>query len=138
MVKMGMTVANIAIESGSNEVQRKVIKKNVNLERARKVVAACRDEGIVVRCYFILGFPGETREQIQETIDYAASLPADWCVFGIAAPLVGTEMYSQLLERGEIDNSFNWDNAFFQERTYDTPEIGAQELKDLGYDAIYA
>jgi radical SAM superfamily enzyme YgiQ (UPF0313 family) len=134
MVEMGMSVANIAIESGSNEVQRKIIKKNVNLERARRVVAECRDQGIFVRCYFILGFPGETREQIEETIDFAASLAADWCVFNIAAPLVGTEMYSQLLERGEIDSSFNWDDAFFHERAYDTPEVGAQELKDLGYD----
>lgn len=70
---------------------------------------------------------------MQETIDFAASLPTDWSIFNIAAPLIGTEMYEQLLQRGEIDQTFNWDNAFFHDRSYDTPEIGAQELKDLTY-----
>jgi anaerobic magnesium-protoporphyrin IX monomethyl ester cyclase len=135
MAGMGMTVANIAIESGSDVVQRKIIKKNVNLEHARQVVQSCRDQGVVTRAYFILGFPGETREQMLETIVFAASLPADWSVFNIAAPLVGTEMYAQLLERREIDHTFNWDDAFFHERSYDTPEIGASDLKDLAYGA---
>ena len=133
MVNMGMSLANIAIESGSPYVQKHVIKKNCDLERARRVVMTCREAGALVRTYFILGFPGETREQMQETIDFAASLPVDWSLFNIAAPLIGTEMYDQLLERGEIDQSFNWDSAFYQERVFDSPEIGAQELKDLGY-----
>ena len=51
----------------------------------------------------------------------------------VAAPLIGTEMFDQLLEGGQIDQSFNWDEAFFAERTFDTPAIGAQELKDLSY-----
>ena len=135
MVRMGMDCANIAIESGSDLVQRKVIKKNLKLDRARGVVAAAREQGIVVRCYYILGFPGETRAQMEETVAFASSLPADWSVFSIAAPLIGTEMYQQLLDRRAIDQSFNWDSAFFQERSFDTPEVSARELKDLAYRA---
>jgi hypothetical protein len=44
-------------------------------------------------------------------------------------------MYGQLLDRGAIDRSFNWDSAFFQERSFDTPEVSARELKDLAYRA---
>ncbi len=135
MVRMGMNLANIAIESGSEHVQKYVIKKNCNLERARRVVKACRDHGAMVRTYFILGFPGETRAQIEETIAYSATLPSDWTIYNIAAPLIGTEMYHQLLARGEIDGSFNWDDAFFGERVYDTPEIRAKALKELAYAA---
>jgi tetratricopeptide (TPR) repeat protein len=135
MKRMGMTVANIAIESGSHFTQRKIIKKNVDLDRARSVVAECRRQNLTVRTYFILGFPGETREQMQETIDFAGTLECDWATIHPAAPLAGTEMFDQLIARGDIDKSFNWDEAFFQERLYDTPEIGAQELKDLAYRA---
>jgi anaerobic magnesium-protoporphyrin IX monomethyl ester cyclase len=135
MKRMGMTVANIAIESGSDVVQRKIIKKNVDLDRARGVVSECRRQGLTVRTYFILGFPGETHEQMQETVDFAASLDADWATMNPAAPLAGTEMYAQLIARGDIDASFNWDESFFQERKYDTPDIGAQELKDFAYGA---
>lgn len=135
MVRMGMNLANIAIESGSEYVQKHVIKKNCNLQRARSVIQACRDNGAIVRAYFILGFPGETREQMEETIRYSATLASDWNIYNVAAPLIGTEMYEELLARGEIDQSFNWDDAFFGERVYDTPEIAAQELKDLAYAA---
>ena len=93
------------------------------------MVQACRDAGIFVRAYFIFGFPGETREMMQETIDFAASLPTDWNVFNVAAPLIGTEMYEQMIALGWIDRTFNWDDAFFQERTFDTPAISARDLK---------
>ncbi len=135
MIGMGMAVANIAIESGSAYVQRHVIKKNCNLERARRVVQSCRDNGAVTRAYFILGFPGETRAQIEETVHYSTTIASDWNIYSPAAPLIGTEMFAQLLERGEIDHTFNWDDAFFSERTFDTPEISAQDLKDLAYAA---
>ena len=131
--RMGMRVANIAVESGSAYVQKHIIKKNCNLDRARSVIQICRDSDITVRAYFILGFPGETREQMQETIDFSASLPLDWTIFNIAEPLVGTEMYEQLMEGGQIGQSFDFDEAFHAERTFDTPEIGAQDLKDLAY-----
>lgn len=135
MTLMGMRVANIAIESGSPHVQKYVIKKHVDLERATRVVDACRRNDVIVRAYFILGFPGETRDQMQQTIDFARALCVDWATIHPAAPLVGTEMYHQMLERGDIDSSFNWDSAFFAERAFDTPEVGAQELKTLCYRA---
>ena len=135
MIKMGMSMANIAIESGSKHVQRHIIKKNCNLERARRVVQTCRDEGIFVRAYFVMGFPGETREMLQETLDFIYTLPADWNVINIAAPLIGTEMYAQMMDAGWIDGTFNWDTALFQERTFDTPEVTAKELKEFTYTA---
>ena len=135
LVRMDMHVVSIAIESGSNYVQRNIIKKNCDLERAQRVVQYCSDIGLVVRCYWVVGFPGETREMIDETFDFAASLPSDWDAFGIAAPLVGTEMYQQLLDRNDIDETYNWDNAFFQTRSFDTDEISAEEIKDITYAA---
>jgi radical SAM superfamily enzyme YgiQ (UPF0313 family) len=135
MIKMGMKVANIAIESGSEYVQKHIIKKNCDLNRARKVIDICRNEGIVVRAYFIFGFPGETIEQMNETIDYSETISTDWNSYVVAAPLIGTEMFQQLLDRGYIDSSFNWDSAMFQERTFDTLEISAKDVKDLSYAA---
>jgi anaerobic magnesium-protoporphyrin IX monomethyl ester cyclase len=131
MVRMGMSVATIAIESGSPYVQKHVIKKNCDLDRARRVVKDARDAGAMVRTNFVVGFPGETKAQIRETFDFAASLATDWCEFSIAAPLVGTEMYQQMLDLGYIDGNFNWDTAFFRERQFDTPEVTAAELKAM-------
>ena len=135
MILMGMKLANIAIESGSDDVQRNIIKKNCSLDRARHVVQICRDRDIFTRCYFIIGFPGETLEHIEETLAFASSLPSDWNVFNIAAPLIGSEMYEQMLARGDIDETYNWDSAFFSERSFDTKEITADRLKQVVYSA---
>jgi len=135
MVRMGMTLANIAVESGSAYVQKHIIKKNCDLTRARRVIQDCRDAGVWVRTYFVVGFPGESLAQIQETFDFAASIPSDWCKFNIAAPLVGTEMYHQMLDRGDIDATFNWDESFFNERQFDTTEVGAGQLKRMVEEA---
>jgi anaerobic magnesium-protoporphyrin IX monomethyl ester cyclase len=135
MADMGMKVANIAIESGSPYVQRHIIKKNCNVERARHVVKTCSDLGIITRAYFVVGFPGETVAHIRETFDYARTIASDWNVFMIAAPLVGSEMYQQMLDRGDIGSDYNWDSAFFQERRFDTAEVRAEDLKKMVYDA---
>ena len=131
MVKMGMSVANIAVESGSAYVQKHIIKKNCDLTRAERVIQDCRDAGVWVRTYFVLGFPGESVGQIQETFDFAASIPTDWSHFSIAAPLVGTEMFHQMLDRGDIDETFNWDDSFYNERQFDTTEVAAEQLKRM-------
>ncbi len=136
LISVGMRIFVLAIESGSEYVQKHVIKKNCNLEKARRLVNLLKSRGILVRCYFILGFPTETKEQMQETVNYAKSLGADWCVFNIATPLVGSEMYDQLVKMGCIkDNADTWSNTVFDRRQFDTPEMAAEDLNDFAYRA---
>jgi len=133
---VGTKVVNLAIESGSDYVQRHLVKKYVNLEKAREVVKSFRRLGIFTRCFFILGFPCETKEQMRETIEYAKSLQADWCDFFEAIPLIGSEMHEQYKEMGCIsDDSCDWSRIHFLGRSFDSPEIRADELKELTYRA---
>lgn len=136
LILTGMRMTALAVESGSKWVQHHMIEKQCNLDRAREHVAYLQEKGVYVRCLFILGFCGETREMMQETIDYAISLSADWCVFSIASPLVGSKMYTQFVAAGIIadDPSF-WGNSSFGHRGFDTPEISADDLNELAYRA---
>jgi anaerobic magnesium-protoporphyrin IX monomethyl ester cyclase len=134
LIRAGMKVTSIAIESGDNEVQRNIIKKRVNLKRAPEVIKYLKDRGVIARCFFILGFPGETREQMNETIAYAKSLGADWCFFGVAVPLIGSEMYEQLIEMNYIQADTNlWSNTVYGTRIYETKEITGKDLESLAY-----
>ena len=135
MIRMGMSVATIAIESGSEFVQKKIIKKNASLTRAKKVVQSCRDQGVIARCYYVIGFPGETKEMIEETISFSASIASDWSVYNLASPLSGTEMFDTLLNDGVIGDDFNWDDSFYHDRSYDSPEITADLLKNIAHRA---
>jgi anaerobic magnesium-protoporphyrin IX monomethyl ester cyclase len=136
LMDAGMKVTNVAVESGSKYVQRNIIKKNCNLDRALEVIKYFRERGVIARCFFISGFPGETKELMEETVSYAKEIQCDWAVFNVAAPVRGTEMYRQFVDAGHIKDDMEvWSSAFFLERIFDTPEIGAQELKDFSYRA---
>lgn len=132
----GMRILVLAIESGSAYVQKNVIKKNCDLVKARRLASYAKGKGLLVRCYFILGFPVETKEQMRETVEYAKTLQVDWCVFNIATPLVGSEMYNQFVEMGCIrDSSDAWGATVFDQRQFDTKDISAVELNDFAYRA---
>lgn len=132
----GMRILVLAIESGSTFVQKNVIKKNCDILKAKRLANYAKNKGLLVRCYFILGFPSETKEQMRETVEYAKTLQVDWCVFNIATPLVGSEMFQQFVEMECIkDSPEAWSSTVFDKRQFDTPEISADKLNDFAYRA---
>lgn len=134
LIAAGMQMATFAIESGSPYVQKNIINKSCDLEKAKRLVSYTRSKGIRVRCYFILGFPGETKELMKETEGYIRTLAADWYDFFVATPLVGSDMYNDFFELGYItDDPMVWKSGFFWRRNFDTPEISAAELNDYVY-----
>jgi radical SAM superfamily enzyme YgiQ (UPF0313 family) len=124
-----------AIESGSREVKKK-IKKYCDLAKARELIDYCRKKGIETRCFYLLGFPGETPRQMNETIEFAAKAGADWSSFNIAVPLPGSKMYAEFIKMGCIEDTADfWKNINYKDRTFDTPEITARDLKELMHTA---
>lgn len=135
MIKMGINRAAIAIESGSEFTQKNIIKKNIDLEKAKRVLGYLRQKDFYIYVNFILGFPDENMELMQETIDYMKSLDVDWIYIFHALPLPGSELYNTLVERKIIDpEKFDWDDLRLGRRGFDTPEISAKDLQNLVYD----
>ena len=100
MHRAGLDVIHIGCESGNQEILDKIGKK-IKLEQVTKVCSWCREEGITVYVYFILGLPYETKETIRETISFAKKLPADFAQFSMLVPLPGTKVW-RLAQEGEI------------------------------------
>jgi radical SAM superfamily enzyme YgiQ (UPF0313 family) len=131
----GISNIAFAIESGSRSTQKK-IKKGVKLDKAFELVRHSQELGLNIRCFFIIGFPGETVAEMEETFDYAARLRADWSTFSVASPIAGSDMYHQFVELGCIeDGPSSWSAATLRDRTFDTAEIGARDIKELAYRA---
>jgi anaerobic magnesium-protoporphyrin IX monomethyl ester cyclase len=86
MKKAGCTQINFGIESGNERLRREIICKgnftNVDIARVFKL---CRKFGIRIACYFIIGHPTETKENILETKKMILS--SDINVLGLAIPL---------------------------------------------------
>lgn len=97
----------LAIESGSQPVLRRLMKKNVSLDYARDVVKMMRKLKIDVYFFFIIGMPGETEADVLKTIEYAKDLLPDEAYFSIATPYPGTPLYDECLKHGYIPANYD-------------------------------
>ncbi len=132
----GLETAYIAVESGSEHVNHNIMKKRVKLDKVPGIIEKFRERGVPTCCFFIMGFPGETREMMDEGIAFAESINSDWCTFNAVKPLVGTPLYDEMLAEGYIDHTPEyWAQTAYGLREFDTKEIDKEELNDLLYDA---
>jgi hopanoid biosynthesis associated radical SAM protein HpnJ len=95
----GLHLLLVGYESGDQEILNN-IKKGVRLDIARRFTKDCHALGIAIHGTFILGLPGETRETIQRTIEFAKEINPHTLQVSIAAPYPGTALYAQAREHG--------------------------------------
>ncbi|MCX7047683.1 MAG: radical SAM protein [Candidatus Sumerlaeota bacterium] len=115
------------VESGVPEVLKR-LRKEIDLEQARAIFKETKKVGIQTLAYFILGNPGETRAQMQATIDYARSIHADFTHWAVMTPFPGTELYTMGLDSGILPNDY-W-REFARNPTPDfVPMVWEETLK---------
>lgn len=95
------------IESGNQRVLDSV-RKNFTKEKVMETVRLTQKIGIGVRAYFILGLPGETKEEMLDTIKFAKQLNPTLPTFTVFTPLPGTDAYAQCVKSGELKQPFYW------------------------------
>ncbi|MDP2212196.1 MAG: radical SAM protein [Candidatus Aquicultor sp.] len=100
MKKSGCYRICLAIESGNKEVLNKIIRKPLRLPIVKPLIAKVKDLGIAVDAFFVVGFPGETREQMADTFKFANGIGAENVNFFIATPYPGTKLYDVCREKG--------------------------------------
>jgi radical SAM superfamily enzyme YgiQ (UPF0313 family) len=110
LARAGCRRIHFGIESGSNKTLQ-TIKKAINTDQAIEAVALAKKHGIQVLTYFMLGLPGETIEDMRETIRFAKKLDPDYATFSVTVPYAGTEMYTDGLKQGVIPHDYWLDFA---------------------------
>jgi anaerobic magnesium-protoporphyrin IX monomethyl ester cyclase len=131
----GCDVLTIAPESGCERVLKEIIHKPVTKDKIREAVKMAKEIGFKIQAAWIVGFPGETRDEIDETRDFILELKLDRNQISIATPFLGTEMYSLCKEKGylvEAANDFeryrygfanirtqDWDEKWLKQKAYD-------------------
>jgi radical SAM superfamily enzyme YgiQ (UPF0313 family) len=95
----GVFKVGIGVESGDEAVLRSV-KKRLSLDKARDAIMMFRKEGVITYGFFMLGFPTDTHETVQKTIDWAIEANPTVATFTLLLPFPGTEMYRDLKAAG--------------------------------------
>jgi radical SAM superfamily enzyme YgiQ (UPF0313 family) len=97
MADSGCYQITIACESGSQRVLDELINKRLSLETIYPAIERAKKAGMLVHTYWIVGYPGETYEEIQKTADFALNSGADSFSFSCLQPLPGTPIYRQVM-----------------------------------------
>lgn len=112
--RAGCTRMGVSIESGCERVLHKIIRKPLKLEIVKPIRELCRKVGILMQANFIIGFPGETWEEIRESLKFAEECDFDLISIHIATPLPKTDLYDYAIETGALSSDFSFfDNTHF-------------------------
>ena len=90
------------VESGSPRILKK-INRTITLEQTENAFRLCKQVGIHVACSFMLGFPDETREDLEATRRFADKLDPDWCQFNVFIAYPDSSLYQEILQSGKYD-----------------------------------
>jgi radical SAM superfamily enzyme YgiQ (UPF0313 family) len=112
MKEAGCDLIVYGVESGSQKILNNM-KKGITLGRIREIIKETKRNKIRVHATFMFGAPGETKETIRKTIDFAKELDPDTAQFPICMPYPGTEFFGMAVKNNwlKIKNWYDFYSA---------------------------
>lgn len=132
MKRLGCREFLVGFESGEQKILDN-IKKDLKLQQAKKFVEIAKKAKIEIHGCFVLGLPGETKETMRKTIDFALNLGVDTLQFAAAVPLPGTEYFNYCQEQGLLKTKSweDWLDSGEQGAIVDYPDLSIKEINAL-------
>ena len=121
----------LSLESGSERVLKEIMHKPLDLSIVRRVTSDCRDLHIDVDINILIGLPGETKQDIEDTREFLKTLYPSWFRIYIAVPLVGSEMYGICVKNGYLSGNHigtNWKRSVIE-----TPDFTTEFIREKVY-----
>ncbi|MDP8256683.1 MAG: radical SAM protein [Candidatus Alcyoniella australis] len=129
MWRAGTRRLSLAIETVDPQIQRE-IDKNLDVDMVAQYMAKAARMGMLVKGFFMLGFPGETEEQIRATIEFARRTHSHIANFSRVVPNPATELGRRVAaQRGPID-------VCWEEFTYDYSSINLSAVSDERFERL--
>jgi len=99
----GCYLIQIGIESGNNEILKQ-IRKNITIQEALAACEIIKKHGIELHAFFMVGFPQETEDTLNDTVVAMKAIKCDMLIYSIFTPYPGTESFEYCKERGLISD----------------------------------
>jgi len=128
MAEGGCRCIFYGIESGCQRVLD-LMKKGERLQQIADAVRWTEDAGMQTWGFFILGFPGETRQELEMTIQFAGETGLDFAEFFIISAFPGSPLYT-VAKKENMLIACNWADIAYGVPNVRNPEIPPEELQD--------
>ncbi|MGM0649440.1 MAG: B12-binding domain-containing radical SAM protein [Bacteroidota bacterium] len=135
MKKAGCHTIMVGIES-ANDALMTQHKKNIKLNDTYRNIKKIKDAGLRIGGFFMIGFPGESRSSVMETINLAKKLPLDYASFNIASPRFGTDFRKTSIENGIVDHEKLGAESSAATPVWKNQELNNAELSNLRRKAV--
>lgn len=137
MREAGCYEVYLPFESGSPRVLKDVMRKTgVDIERSLEVAELFRSYGISTQAYFMMGLPGETLEEMDETYRLAVRSKVFMPIVFVAQPLPGSDMTRQLLESGDLSEDYRFEDNRYVKSVFQTPEWTSEEVERKAHSSF--
>jgi radical SAM superfamily enzyme YgiQ (UPF0313 family) len=135
---VGLGTVYVGIESASAEVMGDVKRFTIELDEEKDRIRKLEKIGIKVKTMFIFGFPSDTLETCQETIQFAIDLCTAYTAFSVFTPYPGTPMfakYSDKITTSKFEDFTQW-RLVFEHDQLSPGDI--RNLLNVGHSRYYS
>ena len=105
----------IGAESGSQKVID-LMNRRVDVNQVREMIKLAQKHGMQAGTFIMLGYPGETEEDIEETINHLKESNPEYFTITVAYPIKGTELFAEV--EAVQTNNFNWEKNSDRDRDF--------------------
>lgn len=136
----GFSEITLPFESANPRIIKKYAsnKWDISTSNIDSLLKALNDFGFRCPGNFMIGYPDETREEINNTLDYAFTLRdkgMSGAAFFLVMPLPGTTLFDEAVSKGYLPEDFTPDRMHWQKANMINTEVPPQELEQIRDDA---
>ena len=125
------------VESGSERVRKDIMQRHASNQRFIDVFRWTKAAGIIATANYILGTPGETAAEIEQTLALHDQLQPDDFGYFVFYPYPGTALYHQCEECGYLPPGFDELPANHRHSVLNLPDLSADDVERY-YDMFTA
>jgi anaerobic magnesium-protoporphyrin IX monomethyl ester cyclase len=127
------------VESACQEILD-AVKKRTTVEQNAKAIKLAKEAGLFVAISIMIGYPGETKDMLRQTLDFVRKTEPDDVYLCVATPYPGTEL-RRLVEEMGLKLSADWGLYDTVTPVFDNPLLSAEDIVKLRkgfYDSFYS
>lgn len=137
MREAGCYEVYLPFESGNDRVLKEVMHKPwANTERSLAVAELFRSYGIRTLAYFMMGLPGETLAEMDDTYRVAVRSKVFMPIIFVAQPLPGARMTEILANQGALADDFPFENNRYTKSVFRTDEWSSEEVEHKAHTSF--
>lgn len=130
MKEHGCFQVAVGAESGSQKILD-YLNKGIDKSRIKRTIDMLNKFELKSKIYMIMGFPGETYSDMQESVDFIMSCKPTQITLSLFTPYLHTSLYAECLQSGLIDDSYDESEHSHQSGTFlkkISPEINIENI----------